>query len=63
MVTKVDGDTRSSGGGTVAPIGIVQIDVEGFEVFILQSLMNEFSDETLPLVLHFEKKVINLLLN
>lgn len=58
MVKKVDGDTRSSGGGTVAPIGIVQIDVEGFEVFILQSLMNEFSDETLPLVLHFEKKVM-----
>jgi hypothetical protein len=58
MVKKVDGATRSSGGGNIAPIGIVQIDVEGFEVFILQSLMNEFSDETLPLVLHFEKKVM-----
>lgn len=58
MVKKDDGATRSSGGGNIAPIGIVQIDVEGFEVFILQSLMNEFSDETLPLVLHFEKKVM-----
>ena len=38
-------------------IGILQIDVEGYEVFILQSLMDEMLDEDdLPLVRHFEKK-------
>ena len=50
--------TPGAGGDTVAPIGIVQIDVEGYEVFILQSMMNEFSEENLPLVFHFEKKVM-----
>ncbi len=54
----VGGAVTPSGGDTVAPIGIVQIDVEGFEVFILQSMMDEFSDKNLPLVLHFEKKVM-----
>ncbi len=35
------------------------MDVEGYEVFILQSLMNEIlDDEYLPLVIHFEKKVM-----
>ncbi len=38
------GTVITSGGATVAPIGIVQIDVEGFEVFILQSMMDELSD-------------------
>ena len=45
--------------GIKVPIGILQIDVEGYEVFILQSLMNEIlDDEYLPLVIHFEKKVM-----
>ena len=44
--------------GIKVPIGILQIDVEGYEVFILQSLMNEILDEEyLPLVIHFEKKL------
>ena len=45
--------------GIKVPIGILQMDVEGYEVFILQSLMNEILDEDyLPLVIHFEKKVM-----
>jgi len=44
---------------TAAPIGILQIDVEGYEVFILQQLMYEILDEdNLPLVIHFEHKVM-----
>jgi len=45
--------------GIKVPIGLLQIDVEGFEVFLLQSLMDEILDEDyLPLVIHFEKKVM-----
>ncbi len=45
--------------GIKVPIGILQMDIEGYEVFILQSLMNEILDEEyLPLVIHFEKKVM-----
>jgi hypothetical protein len=45
--------------GIKVPIGILQIDVEGYEVFILQSLMDEILDYNfLPLVIHFEKKVM-----
>ena len=43
-----------------APIGILQIDVEGYEVFILQQLMDKILDENnlpLPLVIHFEHEV------
>lgn len=45
--------------GIKVPIGLLQIDVEGYEVFLLQSLMDEILDEDdLPLVIHFEKKVM-----
>lgn len=55
-----EGSSSGTSDATVtAPIGILQIDVEGFEVFILQSLMDEISDEdNLPLVIHFERKVM-----
>jgi FkbM family methyltransferase len=45
-------------GLATAPIGILQIDVEGYEVFILQQLMDEILDENLPLFIHFEHKVM-----
>lgn len=38
--------------GIKVPIGLLQIDVEGYEVFILQSLMDEiFDNDDLPLVI------------
>lgn len=41
-----------------APIGILQIDVEGYEATILPSLLNEMPDDNLPIVIHFEHKVL-----
>lgn len=40
------------------PIAILQVDVEGYEYMLLPGLLNELPDHMLPLVIHFEHKVM-----
>ena len=39
-------------------IAILQVDIEGYEYILFAGLMDELADESLPLVIHFERKVM-----
>ena len=40
-------------------IAMLQIDIEGYEYILLDGMLKEMPDESLPPVIHFEKKVMH----
>ena len=41
-----------------APIAMLQIDIEGFEYLLVDGLIQEMPDHSLPLLIHYEHKVM-----